>query len=90
MGAATAAAGGTAAAMAGGYAGLAAASATVVLLPFVIVGGAWGMSRMKRARKEHTIKAAITGCLADRGYQVAGWSKAVKRPVVKTASTAVR
>src|SRR5436190_473666 len=51
-GAATAAAGGTAAAAVGGYAGLAAASATIVLLPFAIVGGAWGMSRMKRAKKE--------------------------------------
>lgn len=81
-GAATAAAGGTAAAAAGGYAGLAAASATIVLLPFAILGGAWGMSRMKRAQKERTIKTAMTGCLAERGYQVAGWSKAVKKPTV--------
>ena len=81
-GAATAAAGSTAAAAIGGYAGLAAASATIVLLPFAIVGGAWGMSRMKRARKEQAIKAAMEGCLAERGYQVAGWSKAVRKPVV--------
>src|SRR5947209_3692289 len=37
-GAATMAAGGTAAAAIGGYAGLAAASATIVLLPFAIIG----------------------------------------------------
>ena len=79
-GAATAVAGGTAAAAAGGYAGLAAASATIVLLPFAIVGGAWGMSRMKRARKERAIKTALEGCLQERGYEVAGWSKGVNRP----------
>ncbi len=85
-GAATAAAGGTAAAAAGGYAGLAAAGATVVLLPFAILGGAWGMSRMKRAQKEQAIKRAMEGCLQERGYQVAGWSKAVKRPVIVSPS----
>lgn len=82
VGAATAAAGGSAAAAAGGYAGLAAASATVVLLPFAILGGAWGMSRMKRAKKERAIKTAMEGCLNERGYQVAGWSKGLKKPVV--------
>ena len=51
VGAGTAAVGGTAAAAAGGYAGLAAASATIVLLPFAVLGGAWGMARMKRAQK---------------------------------------
>lgn len=81
-GAATAAAGGTAAAAAGGYAGLAAASATIVLLPFAILGGAWGMSRAKRAKKERAIKAAMEGCLGERGYQIAGWSKAVNKPTV--------
>ena len=80
-GAGTAAVGG-ALASAGGYAGLAAASATVVLLPFAILGGAWGMSKAKRAKKERAIKAAMEGCLHDRGYQVAGWSKALKKPVV--------
>ena len=79
-GAATAAAGGTAAAAAGGYAGLAAASATIVLLPFAILGGAWGLSRMKRAKKERAIKAAMEGCLNERGYEVAGWSKGVNTP----------
>ena len=79
-GTATAAAGGTAAAAIGGYAGLAAVSATIVLLPFAILGGAWGMSRMKRAKKEAAIKAAMEGCLAERGYQVAGWTKAIKKP----------
>ena len=87
-GAATAAAGGTAAAAAGGYAGLAAASATIVLLPFAVLGGAWGMAKMKRAKKERAIKIAMEGCLRERGYQVAGWSKALKKPkVVQVAAT---
>lgn len=79
-GAGTAAVGGTAAAVAGGWGGVALASATVVLLPFAIVGGAWGMSRMKRARKERAIKTALGGCLQDRGYHVASWSKATAEP----------
>lgn len=89
-GAATAAAGGTAAAVAGGYAGLAAASATIVLLPFAILGGAWGLSRMKRAKKEQAIKTAMEGCLKERGYQVAGWSRSVEKPVVVEPATAAQ
>ncbi|MEO7365956.1 MAG: hypothetical protein ABIW03_06525 [Sphingomicrobium sp.] len=81
-GAAGAAAGG-AIAVAGGAAatsmvpavGAALASATVVLLPFVALGGAWGMAKMKRAKKEKTIKAALAGCLQERGYVVTGWEK---------------
>lgn len=73
---------GSALAAGGGYAGLAAASATVVLLPFAIVGGAWGMSKIKRVKKERAIKIAMQGCLQDRGYQVAGWSKALKKPLI--------
>jgi hypothetical protein len=81
-GATTAAVGGVGAAAIGGWTGVAAASATVVLLPFAIIGGAWGMSRMKRAKKEAAIKTAMTGCLKERGYHVAGWSKGIKKPVV--------
>lgn len=58
-GAGTAAVGGTAAAVAGGWGGVALASATVVLLPFAVIGGAWGMSRMKRSRKERAIRTAM-------------------------------
>lgn len=72
-GATTAAVGGAAAATAGGYAGLAAAAATVVLLPFAVLGGAWGMSRVKRTKKERAIKTALGGCLRDRGYEVVEW-----------------
>ena len=75
-GAGTAAVGAATATAVGGWSGVALASATIVLLPFAVLGGAWGMSRMKRARKEHAIKTALQGCLHERGYEVAGWSKA--------------
>lgn len=73
---------GSALAAGGGYAGLAAASATVVLLPFAIVGGAWGMSKVKRAKKERAIKTAMESCLHDHGYEVAGWSRTAKKPLI--------
>ena len=83
-GATTAAVGSTVATAAAGYAGMAVAAATVVLLPFAVLGGAWGMSRMKRAKKERAIKIAMEGCLDERGYRVAGWSTAEKKPIAAT------
>ena len=77
-GAGTAALGGATAAAVGGWGGVALASATVVLLPFAVVGGAWGMSRAKRAKKEHAIKAELQGCLHERGYEVAEWTRILK------------
>lgn len=84
-GAGFAAAGGAAAAGAAGYAGMAVAAATIVLLPFAVVGGAWGMSKIKRAKKENAVKTAMTGCLKDRGHEVTGWAKADKK--AKNAGT---
>ncbi|MEO6432367.1 MAG: hypothetical protein ABIO29_00100 [Sphingomicrobium sp.] len=75
VGATTVVAGGATAAAVAGYGGLAVASATIVLLPFAIVGGAIGMSKMKRARKEKAIKAAMGGCLQERGFAVQGWTR---------------
>lgn len=81
-----AAAGGTAAAVGGataaavaGYGGLAVASATIVLLPFAVIGGAVGMAKAKRARKEQAIKTAMTGCLRERGYAVVEWRRAERK-----------
>ncbi len=74
-GGAVAVAGGAAASSAGLAGGAALASATVVLLPFVALGGAWGMAKMKRAKKEKAIKTAMAGCLQERGHQVTGWEK---------------
>lgn len=76
-GAAVAVGGATAAAVAG-YGGLAVVAATVVLLPFAAVGGAIGMSKIKRAKKEKAIKAKMAGCLAERGYIVSAWTRAEK------------
>src|SRR5687768_4803908 len=41
---------------AGMYTGAAIASATVVLIPFVAIGGAIGLAKMKRAKKEKAIR----------------------------------
>lgn len=87
-GAATAVAGGAAASSMVPAVGAALASATIVLLPFVALGGAWGMAKMKRAKKEKAIKAAMTGCLQERGYQVAAWSKGVKKATIVQAGAA--
>ncbi len=87
-GAATAVAGGAAATSMVPAVGMALASATVVLLPFAILGGAWGMSKMKRAKKERAIKTALEGCLKERGYEVAGWSRGTKKPVIVEPATA--
>jgi len=87
-GAATAAVGTTAAAATASYAGLAVLGATVVLLPFAILGGAFGMSRMKRTAKEKAIKTAMEGCLGERGYKIAGWSKGTRKPVIVQPGTA--
>ena len=81
-GGATMAAGAAAASSAGLYGGMALASATVVLIPVALIGGAFGMSRIKRGKKEKAIQEVMTGCLAERGYTVAGWTKAGKKPTV--------
>lgn len=77
----------TAAAVAG-YGGMAVVAATVVLLPFAIVGGAIGMAKMKRAKKEKAIKIAMTGCLKERGYELTGWTKVDKRDAVAAKAIA--
>ena len=69
--------------LAGGVAALAwGLGQPVAAFLLAVIGGAWGMSRAKRAKKERAIKVAMEGCLAQRGYQVAGWSKAVHKPAV--------
>lgn len=85
-GGAMAVAGGALASSAGLYGGgMAIASATVVLLPFVAIGGAFGMAKMKRAKKENAIKRAMSGCLAERGHKVVDWAK-VDRKTRKAAA----
>ena len=70
---------GTAAATSAGlYAGAAVLSATLVALPFVAIGGAVGMAKAKRHRKEKAIQKVMAGCLHDHGYEVASWSRVPK------------
>ena len=74
------AAGAAGVAGAGLYGGMAVASATLVLMPVAIIGGALGMAKIKRHKKEQAIQRVMTGCLHDRGYEVASWRKAAKSP----------
>lgn len=85
-GAAGAAAGGAVAVAGGALAtsmvpavGMALASATIVLLPFAVVGGALGMAKRKKTQKEKAIATAMNGCLAERGHVITGWEKSKKR-----------
>ena len=71
-------AGSAAAASAGLWGGMAVASATLVLMPVAIIGGAVGMAKIKRHKKEVAIQHVMAGCLHERGYEVANWQK-VKR-----------
>jgi len=50
-------------------------SATLVLMPVAIVGGAIGMAKIKRHKKEVAIQHIMAGCLRERGYDVASWEK---------------
>jgi hypothetical protein len=65
-------------ASAGLWGGMAVASATLVLMPFAFVGGAVGMAKVKRHRKEAAIQRVMAGCLHDRGFEVASWRRAPK------------
>lgn len=72
------AAGTAAASSAGLYGGMAVASATIVAIPFVALGGAYGMAKAKQKKKERAIQQVMGGCLKERGYEVAGWARAPK------------
>lgn len=78
-GTATAVGGAALASSAGLYGGMAVASATVVLLPFAAVGGAWVMANAKRGKKERTIQRVMAGCLQERGHTIIGWEKTGKK-----------
>jgi hypothetical protein len=57
---------------------MAVAGATLVALPFVALGGAYGIAKAKQKRKERAIQTAMAGCLGDRGHQVTGWQRTSK------------
>ena len=89
-GAAVGAAGTAAATSAGLYGGMAVLGATLVAMPFAIVGGAWGMSKIKRHKKEKAIRLAMTGCLHERGYDVADWQRTPKKKKAPALVAAAR
>jgi hypothetical protein len=81
---------GVGAAMAGGTYGtmagaMAAASATLVLMPVAGVIGAWGMAKRSKLKKEREIKAATGLCLSELGYDVAGWEESKTQKRIKPA-----
>ena len=47
-------------------------------MPVAVIGGAVGMAKIKRAKKEQAIKTAMSGCPAERGYTGANWTKLSK------------
>lgn len=56
------------------YAGAAAAlGATIIAAPVALIGGAWGISKIKKTKKENRVKAATADCLAKAGYSVDKW-----------------
>lgn len=71
----------SAGASAGMVGAMAAASATVILAPIAIVGGAWGVSKIKKTKKEKAIKAATADCMAKSGYAVDKWRVMSKQEV---------
>jgi hypothetical protein len=87
-GGAVALGGAAAATSAGLYAGAAVASATIVAIPFVAIAGAWGLAKAKQKRKEKAIQQVMGGCLLDRGFQVASWTRAPKAKPLQPAETA--
>jgi hypothetical protein len=89
-GATTLAVGSAAASGAGLYGGMAVAGATLVALPFVAIGGAYGMAKAKQKKREKAIHTAMAGCLAERGFEVTGWQRRGKVIPVRKAAPAVR
>ena len=64
------------------YAGAAAAiGATMIAAPIALIGGAWGISKIKKTKKERRIKAATADCLSKAGYAVQDWRVMKKREV---------
>ena len=65
-----------------GYAGAAAAlGATFIAAPLALIGGAWGLSKIKKTKKERAIKTATADCLSKAGYAVQDWRVMKKQEV---------
>jgi hypothetical protein len=89
-GAGVAAGVGVTAAMAGGTystigGAMAAMGATMILAPVAALAGAWGVAKRSKLKKEKAIKGATGLCLAEHGYDVAGWERAKHQDRTKPA-----
>ncbi len=79
---------GLGAALAGGTGGtalgaMAAASATLVMAPFIGLAGAWGVAKRSKNKKEREIKGATALCLSELGYSVDTWKVAKDQKRIK-------
>ena len=82
VGAGTAVAAGTSGATYATMAGAAAAgAAAIMVVPVFAVAGAWGVAKIRKNKKERTIKTVMADCLQKSGYSVAGWRVMSKKEV---------
>ena len=51
------------------------------MAPVAALGGAWGISKIKKNKKEKVIKAATADCMAKAGYSVDKWRVMTKQEV---------
>jgi len=66
----------------------AAAGATIIAAPIGLLVGAYGVSKVKKAKKEKAVKALTADCMAKAGYQVADWRVLSKRESRQLDATA--
>ena len=59
----------------------AAAAAALMVLPVAGLAVAWGISKIKKTKKERAIKSALAECLSEGGYTVDDWRVMSKREV---------
>lgn len=73
------------AAASGTYASFGAAAAAgamvIAAVPVFGLAGAWGVSKIKKTRKERAIKTATAECMSRNGYSVEKWRVMSKREV---------
>lgn len=73
-----------------GAAAGAAAAAALTVLPIAGLAGAWGISKIKKTKKERAIKDAFAECLHEGGYSVDKWRVMSKREVRALAAKSPR
>lgn len=59
----------------------AAGAAVLAVVPVFGLAGAWGLSKIKKTKKERAIKEATAHCLTEAGYRVDGWRVMSKKEV---------